>query len=61
MMPMSALRDVWEAQLQDGEPFLTALMRGRSIPIVTAPPETIRIWSDLHLSNRTALEAWERP
>ena len=32
MMPMSALRDVWEAQLQDGEPFLTALMRGRSIP-----------------------------
>ena len=61
MMPMSTLRDAWEAQLQDGEPFLTALMRSRNIPIITAPPKTVWIWSDLHLSDRTALEAWERP
>ncbi len=61
MTPINALRDTWKAQLQDGEPFLSALMRGRRIPIITAPPETTWIWSDLHLSDHTVLEAWNRP
>ena len=31
------------------------------LPIVTAPPESIWIWSDLHLSDRASLAAWSRP
>ena len=31
------------------------------LPIVTAPPESIWIWSDLHLSDRASLAAWSQP
>ena len=36
-------------------------MRAKAIPIVTAPPERVWVWSDLHLSDRVALAAWSRP
>ena len=36
-------------------------MRAQPIPIVTAPPERVWVWSDLHLSDRAALAAWTRP
>ncbi len=31
------------------------------LPIVTAPSESIWIWSDLHLSDRASLAAWSQP
>ena len=74
MIPADALRDLWEAGLQDergsphldhsepyGEKVLATLMREFDIPIVTAPPKSVWIWSDLHLSDRVALPAWSRP
>ena len=71
------VRDLWIADLlardagpaPDGErpepeePFLTALMDHRHVDIAAlrTPPESTWLWSDLHLSDRTVLEAWKRP
>ena len=71
------VRDLWIADLlardagpaADGErpepeePLLTALMDHRHVDIAAlrTPPERTWLWSDLHLSDRTVLEAWRRP
>ena len=49
------LRDRWEQRLeQDG-------WHGGPIPIIESPAETTWIWSDLHVGDRSSLEAFDRP
>ena len=40
---------------------LARMMAPESIPVVAEPPERVWVWSDLHLGDRTALEAFGRP
>ena len=40
---------------------LARMMAAESIPVVAEPPERVWVWSDLHLGDRTALEAFRRP
>ena len=50
-----ALRDLWEADIE------RAGSEAGPNPIITSPPETTWIWSDLHFGDRSALEAFDRP
>ena len=52
---VEALRDLWEADIE------LAGSEAGPIPIITSPPETTWIWSDLHFEDRSALEAFDRP
>ena len=63
-----AVRDLWEVELEISDPTgtsqedrLAAQMRRESIPIISSPPETTWIWSDLHLADPSMLLAWNRP
>ena len=65
-----AIRDQWEIELSVAEEKagataeetrLAASMRQSRIPILRTPPENTWIWSDLHLGDRSALFAWNRP
>lgn len=64
------VRDLWEVELEleISDPTgasqvdrLAAEMRKESIPIISSPPETTWIWSDLHLADPSMLSAWNRP
>ena len=64
------IRDLWEVELEleisgptgpSLEGRLAAQMRRESIPIISSPPKTTWIWSDLHLADPSMLLAWSRP
>ena len=54
MQDIESIRRYWESELELGG------RHGESVPIVTSPVETTWIWLDLHLSDRGALEAFDR-
>ncbi len=54
MLDIETIRQEWESRREaEGR-------RRPSVPTVTSPPEKTWIWSDLHLSDRNALEAFDR-
>ena len=55
MQDIEAIRRYWECEREaEGR-------RQPSVPTVESPPEKTWIWSDLHLSDRNALDAFVRP
>ena len=65
-----ALSDLWEVDLEreisdpagsSQEERLAAQMRQEPIPVISTPPETTWIWSDLHLGDPSMTAAWNRP
>ena len=55
MQDINAIRRYWELERE-------AEGRSRpSVPTVDSPPDKTWIWSDLHLSDRNALDAFNRP
>ena len=73
-MNAEKVRNHWVAELTPppvvgadgaaGEPLLQALIRElgtAAIPILRPDPEHTRVWSDLHLGDRSIVNAWSRP
>ena len=75
MVRPDELRDLWQAELREEaarlhterpEPWFeieyTAWMLAHeTIPVIDAAPEKTWVWSDLHLSDPTIIQAWKRP
>ena len=71
MTDPETIRDLWEVDLEQenlparidpsGEARLATMLRQASIPILETPSEETWVWSDLHLADRSALFAWDRP
>lgn len=55
MSDVDGLLAYWEASLA------VAGLEASEIPVIATPPETSWIWSDLHLSDRGPLQAFDRP